>query len=92
MQRIVKWSPVETQQYGWDRSAPADDWMGSDVDAHHVEWFDVDMDHLVQVPALQQALTRDGQIGTIREMTHEMRDGQRIFIFLVDFGRQDGAQ
>lgn len=85
MQRIVKWSPQETAEEGWQITARASGWHTSDVDSGHVASFDIAESTLALNPDLAQALTSNGKLGVIREMNHEVRDNQRIFIFLVDF-------
>ncbi|MFC4242938.1 hypothetical protein ACFOYW_06110 [Gryllotalpicola reticulitermitis] len=59
--------------------------MSADIDQNHVDSFDITEANLATNPDLAEALTLNGRLGTIREMNHEVREGQRIFIFLVDF-------
>lgn len=85
MQRIVKWSPQETSEAGWFIPRGDHNWLASDVDTGYIQSFDVSTENLAAIPDLAEALSFEGKIGTIREMNHEVREGQRIFIFLVDF-------
>ncbi|WFR66095.1 hypothetical protein P9139_13810 [Curtobacterium flaccumfaciens] len=59
--------------------------MSTDLNEGHVEYFPLTEQNLESVPELAEALIVDGRLGTIREMAHEVRQGQRIFLFLVDF-------
>jgi hypothetical protein len=85
MQRIVKWSPREAADEGWQVLQLGKGWPTTDVDSGHVASFDFATPALDLNPELAEALTYQGKLGVIREMNHEVRDDQRIFIFLVEF-------